>query len=116
MSNTGKKEYEILKMIQMLQPPTWVLMNSRSITVKSLPTAGTIAGGLKMQNRHVTRLLRDYEKMGYVTMKKRIAAEVAEPDYNTTGKRENGTNGGKGRDYPVVYVYALTEKGREKLK
>jgi len=89
-------------------------MSSRSITIKALPTAGTIAGRLRMQSGHVTRLLRDYEKMGYVTMKKLIAQEIAEPDYDI-GKRENKNKKGSNCS-KVVYVYGLTEKGRVKLK
>ena len=113
MSGKGKNEYVILKMIQRLQPLTWVPMSSRSITIKALPTAGTIAGRLKMQSGRVTQLLRDYEKMGYITVRKLIAEEVAEPDSVTGNKKQRENK----KDYPVtVYVYGLTEKGRVKLK
>ena len=112
MTSEGRRGYEILKMIQMLQPSTWVPMSSRSITTKALPTARTIAIRLKMQTGQVKQLIRDYEKMGYITVNKRIAEEVAEPAY-VTGKRRNK----KGGNYPVtVSVYGLTEKGKVKLK
>jgi DNA-binding MarR family transcriptional regulator len=86
-------------------------MNSRSITVKSLPTAGTIAGRLKMERGLVTRLLRDYEKVGYVTMRELIAKEVAEPDVTRKRRTKKRSN------YPVmVCVYGLTEKGGREVE
>jgi len=103
-----------LKMVQVLQPPTWVPMSSRSITIKALPTPGTIAGRLKIDEGYAIKLLRIYEKAGLVTMKKLIAREVAEPGYITEkkgNKNKNGSNYSK-----VVSVYGLTEKGRVKLK
>ena len=114
MSNEAKTEYEILKMIQVLQPPTWVPLSSRGINVKALPTAGTIAERLKIDKGLVIRSLRIYEKAGLVTRKKLIARDVAEPDY-VTEKR-----GHKDKSIyshlKLVYVYGLTEKGRAKLK
>jgi len=114
MSNEAKTEYEILKMIQVLQPPTWVPLSSRGINVKALPTAGTIAGRLKIDKGLVIRLLRIYEKAGLVTRKKLIARDVAEPDYVTEkrGYKDKSIYS----NLKLVYVYGLTEKGRVKLK
>lgn len=98
-------------MVQLLQPPTWVPMSSGGITAKALPTAGTIAGRLKIESEQVMRLLRNYEKMGYVITRKIIAAEIAEPRYAT----KRGKNVEHNRDCCVA-VYAITNRGREKLK
>jgi DNA-binding PadR family transcriptional regulator len=86
-------------------------MSSGDITAKAVPTAGTIAGRLKIESGLVMRLLRNYEKMGYVITRKIIAAEIAEPRYAT----KRGKNVEHNRDCCVA-VYALTTRGREKLK
>jgi len=101
-------------MIQVLQPPTWVPLSSRGINVRALPTAGTIAGRLKIDKSLVIRSLRIYEKSGLVTRKKLIARDVAEPDYVTEkrGYKDKSIYS----NLKLVYVYGLTEKGRAKLK
>jgi len=116
MSNEAKTEYEILKMIQVLQPPTWVPLSSRGINVRALPTAGTIAGRLKIDKGLVIRSLRIYEKAGLVTRKKLIARDVAEPDYVTEKRGHKDKKGSAFSHLKLVYVYGLTEKGRVKLK
>ncbi len=101
MSSEVRKEFEILKMVQILQPSIWVPLSSRSINIKALPTTGTIAGRLKIDEDDVKKLLQTYEKAGLVTMKKLIARNVVNPS--------------SGED-KVVYVYALSKKGIVRLK
>lgn len=110
MGRGGDVEYRILKMVQLLQPSSWVPM-SKGGTTKSLPTAGTIAGRLKIERKQVMRVLRNSEKMGYVTTRKIIAAEIAEPRYAT----KRGKNVEHNRNCRVA-VYAITNRGIEKLK
>ena len=111
MGREGGMEYGILKMVQLLQPSSWVPLSRGGITAKALPTAGTIAGRLKIENEQVMRVLRNYEKRGYVTTRKIIAAEIAEPRYAAKRGKKVEHN----RDC-CVGVYALTTRGREKLK
>ncbi|MHC1635826.1 MAG: hypothetical protein ACXQTS_04275, partial [Candidatus Methanospirareceae archaeon] len=96
----------ILRIVHLLQPSTWTPVSSHGLT-KALPTAGAIAQKLKKKKSIISKLLRYYEKKGYVISRKVIASEVSEPSY--IGKKEEVEKG-------KVTVYALTKKGRERLR